>query len=461
MKHRSTLAKYITSNFFNVGINLFFQVMSLPLLMNHWGLLLYKDWLILTSVIGFLSIIDFGLVSYTSNLVVFNHSLKKYKLNNILYTNLFIFIFLAFISVYIIFLLSNHFFNHNLSSFFDIMSPSTFFLSFTVLFLATLFNTLNSLLSIVYRVNYNFVRSLNFDNFSRIFEIILFVSSVLLNFEFITVIILYSVPKLFVFIFKIIDLRKLNYIQKLPFSYSPYILSQSLKSSVSFSYMSITNFNYLNLIPIIIGSKFAAYELVQFTTIRTFINFLKVVLNVIGNSIWPFFTYILSNNDKKSITKYHFLIVNIAFFSTLFFSIIILLFGENIYNLWSNKTISFNFMIVLAMIISAILFNLWSSSSIVLASSNNQNVFATSYLFLSVFNVLLITILVRFKSSIELVSYTFIFVDIIMLFVVTSSVIKYLKLGIYFYIIHMFSTTLIISELRKIFKSGLIKIRNS
>src|SRR5690606_18736366 len=50
------------------------QFLLVPIFLYFWGADLYRDWLVILSTVGFLSLLDFGLQPYYSNLLLLSWS---------------------------------------------------------------------------------------------------------------------------------------------------------------------------------------------------------------------------------------------------------------------------------------------------------------------------------------------------------------------------------------------------
>jgi len=66
------------ANILNKIINIFGQLLLVPIFLTYWGNQLYGEWLALSAIVGYLSLIDFGLQTF-----VLNRLNQSYTKNNL------------------------------------------------------------------------------------------------------------------------------------------------------------------------------------------------------------------------------------------------------------------------------------------------------------------------------------------------------------------------------------------
>ena len=74
---KNIIFKNFTSLSFNHGINILTHLVFVPLFLTFWNLETYADWIFISTIPAILSIGNFGLTAYGSNLIVI-----AYKQNN-------------------------------------------------------------------------------------------------------------------------------------------------------------------------------------------------------------------------------------------------------------------------------------------------------------------------------------------------------------------------------------------
>ncbi len=79
MSVRARLAGTFSSNTLGYAVTLFVQIASVPLLIGMWGPTLYGEWLIASTIPGYLALSDFGLSSALANDMAMNASRGDHK----------------------------------------------------------------------------------------------------------------------------------------------------------------------------------------------------------------------------------------------------------------------------------------------------------------------------------------------------------------------------------------------
>jgi hypothetical protein len=64
---RATILNSIGANSFGQILGVFYQILAVPLYINTWGVSLYGQWLLLSTIPGYLAISDIGFVSAAAN----------------------------------------------------------------------------------------------------------------------------------------------------------------------------------------------------------------------------------------------------------------------------------------------------------------------------------------------------------------------------------------------------------
>ena len=102
--------KNYTSLTVNHGINIFIHLVFVPLFLTFWNLDIYADWILISTIPGLLSISQFGLTAYGSNLIVIAYKQNKKNKVNFVFQNIFYFVSVFIFSLCLILLLLNYIF---------------------------------------------------------------------------------------------------------------------------------------------------------------------------------------------------------------------------------------------------------------------------------------------------------------------------------------------------------------
>ena len=408
----SAVKKNLIANFFGIGVQLFTQIILIPLYLIFWDIDTYSDWIILTAISSFFAMSDVGLNSVTINQFVIQYVEGNRKECSSLLTNNYLLILIIFIlsilgtSLYIYFVdisenLGLHAISRQTATFVFLLLVSHIFIGMA-----------SSVLDSIYRAVSLNHKAVYIGNIVRLVEGLIIMSSLIFNISMIIMVIFYLLPRIFSFVFKIIDTKK-YYNYSFQFKNINWkLLKKVLFPSLTFMSFPLGNAMIFQGFSLIVNKYFGAEILVLYNTTRTLTSFLTQMLGAILQAVWPEFSIAFGKRDIKRMRELHQKAFVVATSAALFISIFLLIFGKFIYSLWTHGKVEFNFYLMLAFLIVLIFRNIWSTSSVALMATNNHSKIGLLYLIFSFISINLSIIITTYYPSITLNVYCLLIIEI-------------------------------------------------
>lgn len=167
------------------------------------------------------------------------------------------------------------------------------------------------------------------------------------------------------------------------------------KKGIAFQAMPLGNALNIQGSIIIIQLILGPAAVALFSTVRTLVNLVKQVIDIINQSTWSELSYLIGAENYTKASKIHVFGICVAIIMAISGSIVLLFFGEFVYTLWTNNQINLPFVLLFIMVASVPLNALWITSSVVLMSSNNHEKLAKTYIVVSLITFVLNLILTK------------------------------------------------------------------
>lgn len=413
----SHVSKNISARVFSFMINLFNQLLLIPFYLNYWGVSKYADWVIISTVIGFVILSDFGFNEVISNRFIIEFQKNNNSFCNKLITNNYILLFFLGVISVIVFLITlwGDFLPH-IFQLRTVINKELYIILF-LLIIQVIIYQYSTVLNAVYKANEKAYRAFFLDDFSRLLELLILIMSVILGLSFVTICVLLIIPKLMVWFFKIYDTEKYF---KLKFSFSDFDLSllrQFVKPSFAFMAFPIGYVILNQGFTLLVNSKFNAEVLVMFNTSRTLVNMIKSITGILLVSVWPAISIAYGKSDFDKLRQLNKLVIQFGVFLVIIITPVILFFGELIFSYWVPSVI-YDLKVVLLLLVSFFFGNLWYTSSLALMATNKHNRISFYFFCLSILSISIGFILKSFTDSIYYIISTILIVDIPLAFLV-------------------------------------------
>ena len=408
----TAVKKNLLANFFGIGVQLFTQIIIVPLYLIFWDLDTYSDWIILTAISSFFAMSDVGLNSVTINQFVIQYAEGERKECTSLLTNNYILILIIFIfaiigsSFYVFFIdisknLGLHAVSRHTASVVFLLLVSHIFIGMSTAVLDAIYRALSLNHKAVY-----------IGNIVRFAEGLIIMISLIFHISMINIAILYLIPRILSFIFKLIDTKK-HFDYSFQFKDVNWkLFKKVLLPSLTFMSFPLGNAMIFQGFSLIVNKYFGAEILVLYNTTRTLTNFLTQMLGTILQAVWPEFSIAYGKKDIKRMRELHRKAFVVATSVALFICILLLIFGKYIYLFWTQGKVEFNFYLLLAFLIVLIFRNIWSTSSVALMSTNKHSKMGLLYVLFSFLSIISAIIVAISYSSITLNVYSLLIIEI-------------------------------------------------
>ncbi|RXG13094.1 lipopolysaccharide biosynthesis protein [Leeuwenhoekiella aestuarii] len=410
-----SIAKNYFASSFGMGITFLNQIAMVPLFITLWSVEKYADWILITSISTVFAMTNLGLNDATANMFVLKYQSKEYDECKTLLINSFLFIGI----LGLIFLTSAGLVGF-IVGFKTILGVHIFSgletnISFILLLLNVFVKMYGGAYKGIYRVKSKAHTNSMIENFVRLLEIIILFVGIFWDFNIISILLFYNLPSLASIIYRSIHTSKWFNVKFSIFDFKWTTFKRIVKPSISFMLMPL-GYAFSNQgIIFVVSGILGPVVLVIFTTTRTLINFLRSVTNLFGNSVYPEISLAYGAKKASDIFKLFYRSFAVTLLTSILSVIIILFFGKEIYLRWTNHEVEFNGILFMGLLSVFIIANLWNIISVFLLATNNHYSFTRYFFLKQLLEVILVYIVLKVYSSINLVPVVMFFTEIILL----------------------------------------------
>jgi O-antigen/teichoic acid export membrane protein len=375
-----SIAKNYAANVFGMGINFLNQIAMVPLFIALWGVDKYADWILITAFSSFFAMADMGLSTVAINEFVIKYQQKKYSICLKLWANTILYITMVGIAIVLLSVIVAVTIGFKgllqVSVFSGFETSFIFILLLAKVFIAMYASTYHGIFR---SVSYTHISTM-IENIVRFFEVLILFAGIWFQINIITIVAVYIVPVCISVIYKHIYVRRWF---NLGFSFRLIdlpLLKSFVKPSASFMLIplgyAVSNQGMIIVVNALLGNV----TLVAFTTIRTLVNFLRSVMNLLAHSMWPEISVAYGKRNFSAITNLYHRSFVITFALSLFFIVLLLFFGKPVYMMWTKYTISFEVMFFYGMLVVLLVSCLWNITSTILLATNTHASFSIVFL---------------------------------------------------------------------------------
>lgn len=395
-----------------------FQLLSVPVFLQYWGVNLYGEWLALISLTAYFQMTDIGLNTATANSFTFCYVQGNYEKCNVLINNNIFFILLAFIVIFIIILIFGHFDFFYFLFKFSIIEHNVVNKCLLLLFSQVMIGTFNNLLNTIYIALDKYARGIMIDNIIRISEYTGLMLGVIFQLTVLKILIVGVFIKIVGLIFKYFDSQryyKLTISQK--FLRKAELREIFLPALSFFSYPLANSFS-LQGVTLVVNFFLGSTSVVLFNTTRTLVNFSRSTIDILHKSIWPEISIAYGKLNMKKLRKIHCRTLIFTFILVLLTSIVLHFVGEYIYNAWTKNTLDFDKTLFNLLLLTLITNSIWSTSNVFLQATNNHKEFSLIYLLSSCLILGTTFLIVYTFNTISLIPMSMLIIDLFLFFYV-------------------------------------------
>lgn len=412
----SSVKKNLLANFFGIGVQLFTQIALIPLFLIFWDINTYSDWIILTAISSFFAMSDIGLNSVTINRFVIKHTEGNLVECRSLLTNNYLLILTVFLFSILGSLVYVYFVDISKNLGLHIVTRETASTIFILLICHIFLGMASAVLDAIYRASSLNHKAVYIGNGVRLLEGLILMLSLIFHLPLITMVLLYLIPRLISFFYKIIDTKKIfPYYFNLE-SADWLLFKKVLVPSLTFMSFPIGNALIFQGLSLVVNKFFGAEMLVLYNTTRTLTSFLTQILGAILQAVWPEFSIAYGKKDYERMRELHRKAFVVATTAAIGISVFLLVFGNLIYMIWTQGKVPFDFFLMLAFLIVLIFRNIWSTSSVVLMATNKHSTLGILYVICAFLSIGLSILLANYFNSLIIVVYCLLLLELVLSF---------------------------------------------
>ncbi len=381
---KNRLIKGIGANAYGQAITVLIQLVSIPLFIQHWGVSLYGEWLILSALPAYLSMSDFGLGAVAGNSMVIKMAQNDKAGALAIYRSVSCFnagmsLFILLLSIVLLFMsdLTQALGIHQLTS----MDVKWVLLLLTLQILAGL---QTSVLSAGYRSLERYAEGTALANTSRLIEWGMGIVMLLSGGGVVAVAAGMLAGRLFGYGVAYIRLQQLE--PEFYFSVAKgdrQVVKKMLAPGFAFLAFPLGLALSIQGMTLVIGSVLGAVAVAQFSVLRTVSRVLVQLVTVLNQATWPEISRAYGAGDLALARKLHVNGCRFALLIGIGCIVGMLSFGDMIFELWLGKSFSLPFMTFLLLLVVALV-NITSQASwVVLMATNRHQQFAVLFILAS------------------------------------------------------------------------------
>ncbi len=377
---QATILNSIGANSFGQILGLFYQILAVPLYINTWGISLYGQWLLLSTIPGYLAIGDIGFVSAAANdmtiLTAKNQHYQALKVFQSIQAMILSISILVLMAIVGLILLMPSLFSQS-----RLIDAQDFSIIVFCLSAYSLLALQEGLLNAGFRAGRLFTFSLWLGNIQRIVEVGSILTALVFKWSPVEISILMLLIKVIsLAICKICLSKRVPWIH-FGFSHASWLEIRRLMQP-AFSFMAFPAANAIKNQGTItlIGAMLGASEVVIFSSVRTICNSGLQLVKIIQHSCWPEVSSAFAKKNIQLIQKMNVLICGLAFWLGLLILFGLLLFGNTILTYWTLGEIQAPFLLLLVMCLGNFAAGIWSGGSTIMMAINHHSRLGIYYL---------------------------------------------------------------------------------
>ena len=385
------LFRGIGANFLGQLINISSRIVLVPLFLLAWGADIYGEWLLLSSMVAYLSLTEMGAQLYIVNRMTQAYAHRDHdQFCKILHTGLALFLIIP-IAVFIIFVTVIVFFNP--ASFLHITQTGhgTVILVMAILAFQIVLALPQSVLLRVYFAVEMLPRGVMLLNFMQLISLIFLAGGLWRRWGMVPIAILQLIPYGLTAGIALFDLnRKFPQFKILSLGEADFSFGLSfIKPSFHFFLIQLGQVFSLQGTVLVVGMLMGPIQVVLFSTMRTLVNLIRSFLDQLSHAAWPELTRLDAQEDMDKFLALFRVILRSTLMASIFSITIFHFYGGYIYHFWLRKTVPFEQPVMDLFLIYMGQFIFWLACSHPLQATNRHHTLA-KVLFIS--SILTITL---------------------------------------------------------------------
>ncbi|MBE8719323.1 hypothetical protein C4F40_01085 [Sphingobacterium sp. Ka21] len=388
---------------FGMGLSFLNQIAMVPFLILIWGVEKYADWILITALSSFFTMSNMGLNQATNNEFVLKYQQKDVAAcSKLLSNSLFFILLMCSICLSLSSIISFFF------GFKNILNTTVFDGTETnVLFILLLLNIFlkmyGGVYNGIYRVQSYSHLSAMIDNVVQLSGIFILFFGIWLQINVILIMIAYNIPAFLAILYRHYHSQKWF---KFSFSFQELdwsVFKSLIRPSIAFMLVPLGLAVSNQGLVFVVNALFGSTILVAFTTTRTLVNFLRSLINVFGNSVYPEISNSYSRKDTNTMNKVYYRSLIITFLVSIIAVIVLMFAGKPIYLEWTKHALVFHEVFFKGMLLVLFISCSWNLSSTVLLATNNHFSFTVVFLVTQILGVGFVYIFLLIYPYIEVI----------------------------------------------------------
>ena len=401
---QNIIFKNFTSLSFNHGIIIFIHLIFVPLFLTFWKLDIYADWVLISTIPSILTISQFGLNSYGSNMIVIAYRQNKKNKANFVFQNVIYFTSIFIVTLGLILLLLNYIFDFH--KIFDIASvkKNEFHLVLIFIVLKYLLLSNSNFLAALFKINHKFHLFIYLQSIFLITELILiaftlFLGGQILEVSFVGFInsMIYLITSYFVIKREFIWLQIINF-KNINFSYIKKIFYPSISFMVGDTSKAILaqgTIIFLNLFS-------NDLLLILYNSIRLIINGSRQLISILTISFQSEITIDYAKKNLKKISNKFKFISKYNLYISSIIAIVLILFLKEPFIIWTKGNVAWNFYFFILFLVASYIEWLSIPFTAIPQSINKIEMLNKSFIFSLVIYFVILTSLFKLHAIISI-----------------------------------------------------------
>lgn len=380
----------IGANSFSNLATIAIQLISVPVFINYWGVQLYAEWLLLSTIPAYLAMSDIGFTSVAGNQMTMRVSagdhegaLVSFQSTWFLLSSVSVFVFLLVV-VFLFYLPSEYIIDRTTQNYNDIL------IIICLLTLYALFSLQGGLLFSGYRCEGNYALGVMINAFTRLFENFSVLIGVLFGADLVTAALILVLSRLIGTILSRIILQRRSPWIVYGYKYAEFHNIRELAPpAIAFMVFPLGNAlrvqGMLTVVGIMLGGSFV----VIFSAVRTLTNFVSQAMNIINSTIWNEVSMAYGQNDISLARKLHRKSCQASIWMAFLLTFCLYFMGEKIINIWTLGKVPIDQSFFNLMLIVILANSIWFASSVIHVAINKHKKMALYYLSGSIISILI------------------------------------------------------------------------
>jgi O-antigen/teichoic acid export membrane protein len=372
------LFRGIGANFLGQLINIVSRIVLVPLFLLAWGADIYGEWLLLSSLVAYLSLSEMGAQLYIVNRMTqaFAHR-DNDQFCKILHTGLALFLIIP-IAVFIVFVTAIFFVNPAAFLHITQTSHATVILVLAILAFQIVVSLPQSVLLRVYFAVEMLPRGVMLINLMQLMSLIFLAGGLWRRWGMAPIAILQLIPYGLIAILVLFDLnRKFPQFKILSLREADFSFGLSfIKPSLHFFLIQLSQAFSIQGMVLVVGMLMGPVQVVLFSTMRTIVNLIRSFLDQLSHAAWPEMTRLDAQEDRDKFLALFRVILRSTLMAAIVFITIFHFYGGHIYHFWLRKTVPFEQPVMDLFLIYMAQFIFWLTCSHPLQATNRHHTLA-------------------------------------------------------------------------------------